>query len=183
MIESERKAAARLTAELGITVTRAAVRYWRSKGYPTHDAVALRHKLRNQERAPKKTADDDDESESDAPANPPDVTAANLEAEIDRIKDLLLSAPDYESARTYKVQLDGLKQAFAIHKDQGHYVTKASQEEAGLKAGQLVKQLILKIPGELPQMLVGLDYPDALKKCEDYAHAILTELATADLDA
>jgi hypothetical protein len=156
---------------------------WLGKGWDLSDPVGVERKIRNQERAPKKTAAEDEESESDAPANPPDVTAANLEAEIDRIKDLLLSAPDYESARTYKVQLDGLKQAFAIHKDQGHYVTKASQEEAGLKAGQLVKQLILKIPGELPQMLVGLDYPDALKKCEDYAHAILTEISTADLDA
>jgi hypothetical protein len=111
---------------------------------------------------------------------PPLDPTCSLGEAIDRIQELLLAAPDYETARTYKVQLEGLKAAFAIHREQSFYVTRASQEAAGIRAGQVIKQLILKIPAELPQMLLGLDYPEALQRCEDYAHAILNAMSSAE---
>jgi hypothetical protein len=32
---------------------------------------------------------------------------------------------------------------------------------------------------DLPQMIIGLDYADAVERCEDYAYGILTSLAEA----
>ena len=174
MKETQSAAATRLSAALSRDVTRKCVRVWMANGWDLNDPEAIEAKLRMQERAPKRT---NTEPPADLPPLDPTVSLAES---IDRIKELLLTATDYETARTYKVQLEGLKHAFAIHREQGHYVTRASQEAAGLRAGQVIKQLVLKIPAELPQALLGLDYADALAKCEDYAHAMLTEISSAE---
>jgi hypothetical protein len=174
MKETQAQAAIRLSAALNRDVTRKCVRVWTANGWDLNDPPGIEAKLKMQERAPKRLAGGEPRDLS--PIDP----TASLADSIDRIKELLLAATDYETARTYKVQLEGLKHAFAIHKEQGHYVTRASQEQAGLRAGQAIKQLILKIPAELPQALLGLDYSDALQKCEDYAHAMLTEISSAE---
>jgi len=179
MKETQAQAAVRLSAALNRAVTRKCVRVWAANGWDLNDPVGIEAKLKMQERAPKKLKGEDLPPADLLPLDP----TSSLAESIDRIKELLLTARDYETARTYKVQLEGLKHAFAIHKEQGHYVTRASQEEAGLRAGQVIKQLILKIPAELPQMLLGLDYPDALQKCEDYAHGILAEISSAETHA
>jgi len=44
--------------------------------------------------------------------------------------------------------------------------------------GHVFKQMILKIPAELPQMIIGLEYAEAVKRCEDYAYAILKEVSS-----
>jgi hypothetical protein len=181
-VESERTAAARLTLALGVEVKRGQIRWWRRKGYDLRDIEKLKHSLRMQERNPLRPARGATTAAVPQPRAdlPPLDPTCSLGEAIDRIQELLLAAPDYETARTYKVQLEGLKAAFAIHREQSFYVTRASQEAAGIRAGQVIKQLILKIPAELPQMLLGLDYPEALQRCEDYAHAILNAMSSAE---
>ena len=154
------------------------VRNWRAKGYPLGDANKdeLVARLRMQERSPLPPPTTAEEvagplTTDDTP-DPDSMMAA-----IEDIQRRLLDAPDYETARMYSTKLKGLKDACALHRDQGKYVTRESQIRRGLRIGSLVKSLVLKIPAELPQRVVGLDYPDALKQCEDYAHAILHEFA------
>jgi hypothetical protein len=177
--ESERAAAARLTKELGVTVGRSSIRWWKSKGYDLNDVENLKHALRNQERNPLRvkptTTTPAARSQPRAELPPIDPTAS-LADSIDRIKELLLAATDYETARTYKVQLEGLKAAFFIYKEQALYVTKASQEEAGIRAGQHIKHAVQRVASELPQTVVGLDYPETLARCEDMVFQILTEI-------
>jgi hypothetical protein len=178
--ESERAAAARLTKELGVTVGRSSIRWWKSKGYDLNDVENLKHALRNQERNPlrvKPTTTTPAARSQPSPDLPPIDPTASLAESIDRIKELLLAAEDYETARTYKAQLEGLKAAFSLFKDQGLYVTKASQEEAGIRAGQHIKRAIQRVASELPQTIVGLDYVGTLTRCEDMVHQILVEIS------
>jgi hypothetical protein len=178
--ESERTAAARLTKELGVPVGRSSIRWWKAKGYDLHDLDRLRHQLKMQERSPlraKPTTTTAAARSQPRAELPPLDPSASLAESIDRIKELLLAADDYETARTYKAQLEGLKAAFSLFKDQGLYVTKASQEEAGIRAGQHIKRAVQRVASELPQTIVGLDYADTLAKCEDMVHEILVEIS------
>jgi len=79
-------------------------------------------------------------------------------------------------ARLRKLKAEAAAKEHALMVEEGRYVTNESQEREGLEAGQIIKQLVLKIPSDLPQILVGLDYPDAVKKCEDYAYDMLNEM-------
>jgi hypothetical protein len=178
--ESLAKAAARLTETLGFAVSIKMVRKWKDKGYPLADADkdALIAKLRMQERNPlPPTEDADHVSESSGPLTDEDAPDPDsMMAAIEEIQQKMLAATDYETARMFSTKLKGLKDACALHRDQGKYVTRESQIRRGLRIGSMVKSMILKIPSELPQQVVGLDYPDTLRKCEDYAHAMLTQL-------
>jgi hypothetical protein len=82
--------------------------------------------------------------------------------------------------RERKIDLECAKLNHQVKVMEGEYISRESQIQAGLMAGQAIKQLILKIPAELPQALLGLDYSGALQKCEDYAHAMLTEISSAE---
>jgi hypothetical protein len=183
--DSENSIAARLTQQLGREVTRQCVREWKKKGWDLTKPAQIEKRLRMQERAPKRIrpavdpAAEEAEPEDDG-SPPPEIEPDLIGPEIAKLQKKLTRAKDYEESRTITSQLAGLKHAFALHKEMGLYVTRESQERIGLRDGQFIKQLILKIPSELPQMLVGLDYPDALQKCEQYADGILSQIATLD---
>lgn len=184
---SVRAIAARLTVELNRVVTQKAVKVWKQKGYQLDDPVALEKKLRNQERAPRKRkpAVEDAPPENtplagDEPPEPPATDHLDIEHELKQLQRKLLKARDYEGARTIRMQIAGVRDVLKSLREQGHYVTKESQIREGMATGQTIKALVLKIPAELPQMLVGLDYPDAVAKCEDYSFGILTALAESE---
>lgn len=186
--KSLRAIAARLTVALDRVVTEKCVKVWRSKGYPLDDPVTLEKKLRNQERAPRKRkpAVEDTPPENtpplagDEPPEPPATDHLDIEHELKQLQRKLLKARDYEGARTIRMQIAGVRDVLKSLREQGHYVTKESQIREGMATGQTIKALVLKIPAELPQMLVGLDYPDAVAKCEDYSFGILTALAESE---
>ena len=181
--ETIAQAAERLTIELGLNVTSDCVREWRKKGFDLSDTDSLMAKLRNQKRMPKKikiqiddSESDDDESNQD-PQDFPDILADQIPDEIKKLESKLIGARDYVEARTVSTQLTGLKNAFRLHVEMGQYVTRESQEREGLHAGQVIKQMIMRIPSELPQALVGLEYPDAVKKCDEFAYSMLLEMS------
>lgn len=166
-----------------MVVTRKCIQEWRAKGYPLDDTAALKKKLRNQERSRKSTetkplGEGDDEVPGDLAGDL--AGGVQIEAELKKLQVKLLKAEDYEAARTIRMQIAGVKDVLKALREQGYYVTQESQIRHGLMIGQTIKSLVLKIPAELPQMVIGLEYPEAVVKCEDYAYAILAELATAE---
>lgn len=180
--KSLRAIAARLSVELGRFVTEKAVKVWREKGYPLNDPVELEKKLRNQERAPKKTGADPVENGDETPSLAGDRPATehlDIDHELKQLQRKLLKAADYESARTIRMQIAGVRDVLKSLREQGHYVTKESQIREGMATGEAIKALVLKIPSDLPQMVIGLDYADAVERCEDYAYGILTSLSEA----
>lgn len=171
---------ARLSVALGRVVTKEEIRWWKKKGYPLDDVPKLKRKLRDQERQRKpSTESTGDESEVDPFADAP-PSGLTIEVELGALQSKLIASTDYETARTIRTQIAGVKDVIKTLRDQGFYVTQESQIRRGLAIGQAIKSLVLKIPSDLPQQIVGLDYPDAVAKCEDYAYSILTELAAAE---
>ena len=177
--DSVRAIAARLSIEMGRAVTQKAVRVWQEKDYPVNDTEALERKLRNQERAPRKTddrgADEDDTSQEEA-----GKTHLDIEAELRNLQRKLIDADSYDDARTIKTQIAGVRDVLKSLREQEYYVTKESQLRRGLFIGQTIKSLVLKIPAELPQATVGLEYAENQARCEDYAYSILTQLTEAE---
>lgn len=191
----------RLTRELGVEVSLKSVRVWQARGYPVDDAVALRALLLNQERSPIKprtihadVAPAPQQLPKQHPPVPPEqaayqppshparpaaTTHIDVEHELKQLQRKLLEADDYATARTIRMQIAGVRDVLKSLREQGHYVTKESQIRDGMAAGEAIKALVLKIPSDLPQMIIGLDYPDAVARCEDYAYQILTGLSEA----
>ena len=83
---------------------------------------------------------------------------------------------EIQLARLRKLKAEAEKIEHALLIEQGYFVTKESQLRAGLAVGQTIKELVLKIPAELPQAIIGLEYAAAVKKCEEYADLILVTL-------
>jgi hypothetical protein len=174
---SERAIAARLTVELGRLVTRDCIREWTEKGYPLDDPVALEKRIRNQKRGPKRirpAGGDADESDDDQPEAP--ATHLDIEHEMKELQRKLIKAEDYETARTLRMQIAGVRDVLKSLREQKYYVTIESQTRDGMAFSEAAKSQILRIPAELPQMIIGLDYADAVQRCEDYAYGILTTL-------
>jgi hypothetical protein len=177
---SLRAIAARLSVELGRVVTEKAVKVWKKNGYPLDDPVELEKKLRNQERAPKKTGAGPVEDDAESPPLEGDNPATyhlDVEHELKQLQRKLLKAQDYEAARTTRMQIAGVRDVLKSLREQGHYVTKESQIRDGMATGEAIKALVLKMPSDLPQQILGLDYADTVARCEDYAYALLTNLA------
>lgn len=169
---------------MGFVVTREMIRSWKRKGRDLMDVPKLKRDLRNQERQPKgakATAAEESDSE-DVVTIPPDepTDLMSIDAELRSLQKKLIAAQDYDSARTIRTQIAGVKDVIKTLREQGYYVTQESQMRRGILIGQTIKSLVLKIPAELPQMVIGLEYADAVLKCEDYAYSILTELAAAE---
>ena len=109
-----------------------------------------------------------------------DTTEANLPALHERAKMVDAktgTSAEIQAARLRKLTAEADKMEHALLVEQGHYVTKESQLRAGLAVSQTIKELVLKIPAELPQAIIGLEYPAAVRRCEDYADLILATLA------
>lgn len=169
--DSERSIAARLTIQLGRAVTRKCVQEWKEKGYPLDDPKRIEHLINMQNRGPKQIVTEDAaETEEDSP----DVL--DIETELKKLQEDLIRAPDYNTAKKLTMQIKGVNEVLKSLRMQGHYVTEESQRRDGMAFSEAVKALVLKIPSDLPQMIIGLDYADAVAKCEDYAYAILTSL-------
>ena len=177
---SNRAIAARLSIELGRIVTEKCIKVWRVKGYDLTDIPALRKAIANQERGPKKIKPAVSPDEPEKLAEEPATDHLDVEYELKQLQRRLIQADSYEDARTIRMQIAGVRDVLKSLREQGHYVTKESQIREGMATGQTIKSLVLKIPAELPQQLVGLDYPDAVTKCEDYAYSILTALSEAE---
>tara|TARA_R110002110_G_C13189034_1_gene694311 strand:+ start:65 stop:637 length:573 start_codon:yes stop_codon:yes gene_type:complete len=178
--ESVRAIAARLSIEMGRAVTQKAVRVWQEKGYPVNDTLALERKLRNQERSPKKTVDDSEPDDDTSDQEKAEKAHLDIEAELRTLQRKLIEAKDYDDARTIKTQIAGVRDVLKSLREQEYYVTKESQLRRGIFIGQTIKSLVLKIPAELPQATVGLEYAENQARCEDYAYSILTQLTEAE---
>jgi transcriptional regulator with XRE-family HTH domain len=86
-----------------------------------------------------------------------------------------------QEARLRKLLAEAAAKEHALQVERGNYVTIESQIRDGSLIGQTVKSLFLKIPAELPQIILGLDYPDAVTSCEDYVYQILADLHESGL--
>lgn len=104
------------------------------------------------------------------------MSTAELDAKLAELQTNLLNAVDYEQARKIRVQISGIRDLFKTQVDRSFYVERSAMEREGGEIGLLVRALFMKIPAELPQMIIGLDYSDAVEKCEDYAFQALTEV-------
>lgn len=111
-----------------------------------------------------------------------DTSQANLkvlQAKAEASKSRADITGEIAQARLRKLHAEAEAKEHALAVEKGRYVTCESQERAGLHAAQVIKSLILKIPTDLPQILVGLSYPEAVTKCEDFAYNLLTEISKA----
>ena len=84
------------------------------------------------------------------------------------------------SRRERKLELECEKLDHQIKVMQGEYVTKESQIREGLLVSQVIRAQILKIPADLPQSIIGLEYSDAVIRCEQFADHMLAELYEAE---
>jgi len=173
---SLRSEAARLTPLLGIPVSVKMIREWKAKRYPLQNLEKLRAKLRNQERNPLPPVVTD-QPPPEPPAAPSE--AADLDAEIERIKSSLLTAQDYETARLYAAQIRGLHDLQKLLISTGKSVSRESQLRDSMTAGGIIRQLVLKIPVDIPPMVAGLSAAESVAPLTDYAHSILAQLSDA----
>ena len=176
---SERSIAARLTVELGWAVNRKHVQEWIAKGYDLTDAVELKKKVRNHQRTPKETVSKRELKSPDiqSPEREKTKEEIDVEKELKKLQDELLASEFYDTTKNTRMKIAGLRDILKSLREQGVYVTEESQTRDAMAMGELIKSLILKIPSDLPQQIIGLCYADAVSKCEDYAYAILTSLA------
>ena len=186
--ESERAAAKRLSDALQLNITRACVRHLKGKRIDLQDAEKVRYALGMAERKPKpigsatKPKPAPQPKPASQPAPPADadqarpMSTAELDAKLAELQTNLLNAVDYEQARKIRVQISGIRDLFKTQVDRSFYVERSAMEREGGEIGLLVRALFMKIPAELPQMIIGLDYSDAVEKCEDYAFQALTEV-------
>jgi hypothetical protein len=174
--ESERAAAVRLTTALGISISRGTVRRLRAKGIDTADTAGVRHALAQQERRGAATGPPGPKLDTTGdPAEPLDEEQLNrrlaqLEAE-------LLQAGDYEVARCVRVRISGFRELVRTQRDRGQLVDREKVTAEGFELGLLFRHAVQRIPSGLVPMLVGLDYPAAFLKAEDWCHDLLVELS------
>jgi hypothetical protein len=170
--ESDRQTAERLSRELGFTVTRGCLRYWRKRSFDLNDPEKLRGQIRNLQKsrpgAKRITAPSDM-----SPIVPPPRTISELET-------ALIEAPDFERARTIATQLAGLKNAHRLRAEMACYVSKKSVERDAQLVGKIFRAVLEKMAAELPQQIIDKDYAEAVKRCEDYAYGILLTVSSPE---
>lgn len=172
--------AARLTIALKFLVTPDMIRWWRKKEYPLDDTDALLKRIKNQERGGPSKAKAHPASKAPTPPAPPASPASpidiDIEGEMKQLQNRLINAESYDEARTIRMQIAGIRDVLKSLVEMEFYVTRESQVRDGLLISQAIRGEILKIPARLPQALVGLDYPAAVQKCEEFADHILAQL-------
>jgi hypothetical protein len=169
--ESDRQIAERLSRELGFTVTRGCLRYWRKRSFDLNDPEKLRGQLRNLQRA--RPGMKRITAPADSIPAPPPRTISELET-------ALIEAPDFERARTVATQLQGLKNAFRLRGEMSQFVTRESVERDRVLVDEVFRAVLQKMAAELPQQIIGADYAEAVKRCENYAYDILMRVSTAE---
>lgn len=168
--ESQKAAAVRLSEALGRAVTAQNVRRWREKGWDLNDIPKLEKLVANMERPPKRTTENPEE---------PDVAAEARKDLDERVRDLegkLLLAANYETARTIRTQIAGMKDLVKVQVERGKYMLKTDAEAAGMQFAQHVKHGWEKIEDSLPPMLEGLSAAQMKEKLREFARMQLLEL-------
>jgi hypothetical protein len=167
--ESDRQIAERLSGELGFTVTRGCLRYWRQRGFDLSDSERLQKQLRNLQRvrpgAKRITA-------------PADSIPAPVARTIAELESQLISAPDFETARTISTKLAGLKNAHRLRAQMAEYVTRESVERDAQLVEKVFRRILETMARTLPGLVIGLEYADASKRCQDYCYDLLVAVST-----
>jgi hypothetical protein len=78
--------------------------------------------------------------------------------------------------RERKIDLECEKLDAQVKVMTGEHVSLESQKRKGLLISQTIRGQILRIPAELPQAIIGLEYVAAVLKCEEFADHMLEEL-------
>jgi len=170
--ESDRQTAERLSRELGFSVTRGCLRYWRKRSFDLNDPEKLRHQLRNLQKSRPGGA-----KRTTAPA---DSIPAPVATSIAELETALISAPDFERARTIATQLAGLKNAHRLRGEMFLYVSRESVRRDAQLVGRIFRAVVLKMARELPGIVIGAQYAEAVQQCQDYTHQILLEVSSAE---
>lgn len=174
------QAAERLTRELGINVTPRQVQLWQSKGYPIHNAEALRQRLLNQERVPKglrgriANVDTSTGTQPDGPGSL--LTPEELDGKLAHLQDLLLAAKDYEEARTLRTKISGIRELFRVQADRGLYILKETVHGEALRLGIENRQRWESLENLLPAMLDGLTALQMQSKLRDFVRLQIREI-------
>jgi hypothetical protein len=151
------------------------LRYWRKRKFNLSDVTVLRHNLRNlQKSRPGFTAT------SRAADKVPGIAAEAAPTTIMELELALIAAPDFETARTISTKLAGLKNAFRLRGEMACYVSKKSVECDAQLVGKIFRAVLEKMAAELPQQIIGADYPSAVKKCDEYAYGILLTVSSPE---
>jgi len=176
MSETVTEACRRLSAALGIEVTRGMLRHWRTKRYDLQDIDALKHSLRNQVRNPLPKEPRPAAASQPAPTDRM-LTPEEIDDRIATLQDALLTATDLDAARTIKTQISGMREVIKVQQERGVLMPVADAEAAGRLAGQASRQAWEKIEDELPPMLEGKTAAQMKAALRDYARARCLELS------
>jgi hypothetical protein len=76
--------------------------------------------------------------------------------------------------------LAGLKNAYRLREEMSQFVTRQSVERDALLVGKVFASVVLKMARELPGIVIDVQYPEAVKRCENYAHDILVRVSTPE---
>lgn len=178
--ESQRAAAARLSAELGVEIDRESVRRLQAKEVNLHDLDAVRHAFRMMERSPlSKIEPPPDSSELGDIEFPGDgrLTPEAIDQRLNALQRELLNAKDYEVARKVRTQIAGIKDLIKVETERGTLMLTSDAQAAGISAGNASRGAWEKIAADLPPMLEGLTAMQMVGKLTDYARARCLELS------
>jgi hypothetical protein len=181
--ESDRQICERLSGELGFQVTRGMLRYWRKRSFNLSDVTVLRHNLRNLQKSRpgfKATTAPSDKAHNTAAMPVRIYTEDEISDEIHKLENALINAPDYEVARTISVKLAGLRAAARLRSEMELFVSRESVERDRAVVEKVFRAVVLKMAAELPGMVIDVNYPEAVKRCENYAYAILVRVSTPE---
>lgn len=181
--ESQRVAASRLSRELGLHIIRNQVVRLRERGIDTDDTAAVALALSNQQIAPTPLTTARPSAKSPPPSAPPtdgeQVEPLSPEALSQRLTELqaeLLAAPCYQSGRAVFVKIKGFEALVKVQQARGDLVDRKQVEGEAYQFGNLVKTMVLQLPARLIPMIVGLDYPEAFEKAEEWVYTFLQEV-------
>jgi len=169
--EGQHAAAARLTVDMGFSVTRAMVRFWKKKGYDLHNIEKLKAQLRESERPP--AGLQSQVQHDDLPRDHPE----ELEKQLAALQRDLISAPDYETARKIKTKIGGLKELHRTQVEMGQFLPMTASMDAGSRAAVASKAAWESIEDDLPPRLEGLTAAQMKKELRDYARQKCIELS------
>ena len=81
------------------------------------------------------------------------------------------------AAKLRKLRAEADLRELAVEVERGKYVSRESQLQAGMKAGLLIRQSLLRLASDLPPLLTGLGSAEMAKHLETYARDKLGELS------
>jgi hypothetical protein len=181
--ETDKQIMHRLSAELGWEVTRSMVRHWRKKKLDLADPVKLTHQLRMLQKSRPgftSTSRSTDKVPTTPAADMRIFSPDEISDEIHKLENALINALDYEAARIISTKLSGLRAAAKLRAEMDLFVTRASVQKDMVLVEKTFRAVLEKMATELPQQIIGADYPSAAKRCQDYAHQILLEVSSAE---